>query len=427
MDGWIGWGLAACLVIAFLVFVHRPVQTYIARLWLDTDSAQARLLVASSPDSPFRLRGVGELFWEDEAQRQFRMRYEHNPNVEMSCRITSAEDDPVLLLEGAYFDVRRQAFFDPFFSETQFLAVDGGTEVTTTLTIVRSALLPIRWGRIVLPLSLWFLPRMLQDALARRRAEIGAPPPRKSRELSGLSRLLAPIGGWKPLINLAAILWFLYDLGLWPGLVMLATILFHEGGHWLSMRRHGHHLAKMMLVPFLGGVAYSSEPMADDGADAEMTLMGPAAGLVLALLAYAAGRMAENEWLIVASAFAAVINGFNLAPIPPLDGGRYAQLLLRRFGETIWRFVSLALVVAGIGVSYWLGSTLLMVLFVFYGTALAFARPKVTTRPALTSRQTALSLVAYLVLVGLHLWLIGVTTDWELDPDLWVILVAGLL
>lgn len=54
-----------------------------------------------------------------------------------------------------------------------------------------------------------------------------------------------------------------------------ATLVFHEFGHWLAMRLTGQTAPRMMLVPFLGGVAIPNKPHVSRLNEAFCFLMGP--------------------------------------------------------------------------------------------------------------------------------------------------------
>jgi Zn-dependent protease len=106
-----------------------------------------------------------------------------------------------------------------------------------------------------------------------------------------------------------------------------------------------------------------------------------------------------------------VINGLNLLPVPPLDGGQVMPLLLRRFGQKVVTAVSLLLVLAGAALAWWMSSILMLVLIVALGTMIALNPPRGVVRPAMSIGATLAVLLAYLALLAAHIALVIMITD----------------
>lgn len=120
----------------------------------------------------------------------------------------------------------------------------------------------------------------------------------------------------------------LTDLG-----VLVTVLLVHEAGHLLGMRLFGFSDLKMFFLPFLGAAASGRKPAASAVEHAIVSLLGPLPGLVLALaLSFVAdiGKFPDGPLPPLANfvLMLVLINGFNLLPILPLDGGRFFQTLL---------------------------------------------------------------------------------------------------
>ncbi len=274
--------------------------------------------------------------------------------------------------------------------------------VTTDLTFVRESLLAGFGMRLSFPFLGVFLRGRMEEIIRKQIADRGIQQSGTVRLEGGWHRLVERVGGWPFVLSVAAILWFVIDLGLWPGLMLIATIVAHEGGHLWSMRRHGVP-AKATLVPFFGGLAYGSKPMPSDASDAEMILMGPVFGFGFGALLFGLAQiLPEQEFWLAASGMALIVNGFNLLPILPLDGGQLMPLLLRRFGQQVVTGVSLGMVAAGVGLAWWLSSVVLLVLIVALGTMIAFSAPRGITRPAMSTTTAMTVLAAYLGLILAH-------------------------
>jgi Zn-dependent protease len=110
--------------------------------------------------------------------------------------------------------------------------------------------------------------------------------------------------------------------------ILIVVILIHEAGHWLSMRYFGYRDLRMFFIPFFGA-AVSGKPTAASGTQAAIvSLMGPAPGIFIGV----ACGLLYVKWpqpLLYKYALTSVfLNGFNLLPIYPLDGGRFMEAVL---------------------------------------------------------------------------------------------------
>ncbi len=172
-------------------------------------------------------------------------------------------------------------------------------------------------------------------------AALSLPQPRTNGStilvLSFVAFLLASSGGTS-----------LTDVGLIVGI-----LLFHEGGHLVGMRLFGFSDLRMFFLPFVGAAVSGSKPGASAVEHAVVSLMGPVPGLLLALaLSFATevGRYPDQPLPVMAQLvlMLVLINGFNLLPILPLDGGRlFGDLLFARTPALDVAFRLLA--IAGLG------------------------------------------------------------------------------
>src|SRR5579859_2421271 len=110
-----------------------------------------------------------------------------------------------------------------------------------------------------------------------------------------------------------------------PGLLLLMAVLsIHEGGHALGMILFGYRDVRVFFVPFLGAVAGGRKIDAPAWQRGIVLLLGPLPGIFLSFLLLSAPAVG------LARVFAVqllLVNGFNLLPFYPLDGGGFVQLL----------------------------------------------------------------------------------------------------
>ncbi len=156
------------------------------------------------------------------------------------------------------------------------------------------------------------------------------------------------------LLAILACGWWAWSFGPWLALALVVGLVAHEAGHVAVMRAFGDRSSAFYFVPFLGGVAIGRMNHAQDWRHAAMVLGGPVAGLGSALVAGGLGWLLGNDFLLACGAFFAAINLFNLLPIPPLDGGQLALIVLRSMVPApVLRHVGTALMGGGFVLALW--------------------------------------------------------------------------
>lgn len=127
-------------------------------------------------------------------------------------------------------------------------------------------------------------------------------------------------------VSLGAFIWTMRDNGPLGIGVIVGVLLLHELGHFAAMKAFGYRDMKMFFIPFFGA-AVSGKPSNPNGWQAGVvSLAGPVPGLVLgaALLPF----VGESRWQAVAVISLVFVNGLNLLPFVPLDGGRLLGTVL---------------------------------------------------------------------------------------------------
>ncbi|MEM7221426.1 MAG: site-2 protease family protein [Pseudomonadota bacterium] len=165
----------------------------------------------------------------------------------------------------------------------------------------------------------------------------------------------------------------------WVGALVLAVVLVvHEFGHWLAMRLTGQPAPRLMLIPFLGGVAVANHPHRSQFDDALCALMGPGfsvlpcLGLLVAVVALvppvvgadysdpilamrAHGGLIAVALLLVVG----VVNALQLLPVLPLDGGQVLRAMIQSFSGHWARRILLLITCAGMAAFGWIGDYIL--------------------------------------------------------------------
>jgi Zn-dependent protease len=110
-------------------------------------------------------------------------------------------------------------------------------------------------------------------------------------------------------------------------LLAITSIVFvHEMGHLIAMRVFGYKDTSVLFIPFLGGLATGSKREISQYQSAIVILAGPLPGILAgSILLFSGSFSPEINWY---GTVIILLNGLNLLPIYPLDGG---QLLNRVF------------------------------------------------------------------------------------------------
>ncbi len=110
--------------------------------------------------------------------------------------------------------------------------------------------------------------------------------------------------------------------------ILLGTIFLHEMGHYFGMVLFGYRDVRMFFVPFFGAAVSGRKHGAPAWQQLIVVFLGPLPGIVLAGVLYAFARPDPDVRLREAIYLLIGLNGLNLLPLLPLDGGRIVNLLL---------------------------------------------------------------------------------------------------
>ncbi len=152
----------------------------------------------------------------------------------------------------------------------------------------------------------------------------------------------------------------------WSRLLILIPVLaFHELGHYLAMRYFNYRNVQMFFIPFFGAAVTGQHYNVPGWKKAIVALAGPVPGIILALPVAVVGLILEQRPVIDLALMMLILNGFNLLPFLPLDGGWVAHgvLFVRHPAlDAVFR------VVAGLcllGIAFLMGAWLLIGVAIF--------------------------------------------------------------
>ncbi|WP_423415744.1 site-2 protease family protein [Hyphomicrobium sp. B1] len=152
----------------------------------------------------------------------------------------------------------------------------------------------------------------------------------------------------------------LFDMS--TAVILLLVVLLHELGHVLAMRWVGIPVRGIYFIPFFGGVAVGEGFGKSEAVRGFVALMGPAGSMLTTGIFFWLSLQNDDPFLADLVLLSAVVNGLNLLPILPLDGGRILQALTSRLSPRGARAIHGALLLVGVGLAAWFGDYLLMAL-----------------------------------------------------------------
>jgi Zn-dependent protease len=110
--------------------------------------------------------------------------------------------------------------------------------------------------------------------------------------------------------------------------LVIPILLFHELGHYLAMRVFGYRNLKMFFVPFLGAAVIGKHYNVPGWKKAVVALMGPLPGIIIGAGLGVGGFIFHQTKVMEAALLMIILNGFNLLPFLPLDGGWVVHAVL---------------------------------------------------------------------------------------------------
>lgn len=204
--------------------------------------------------------------------------------------------------------------------------------------------------RITAPLGL-----RTQAWLAKTEAEA-----REGTGPGGLSRWVAQAAWF-----LAALASFWWLAGWKDAAILSVLIVLHELGHALAMWMTGRGVRFIALIPFIGGMAAPRRRYESDAQMAFVALMGPGLSLLPAIGLIWYAYSADSQLAVHAAVLVAIINGINLLPLTPLDGGVVMSALMRAIHRRLALAVAWLGTSAGMVAAFYFQSVLLAIVFVF--------------------------------------------------------------
>ncbi|MBV9759844.1 MAG: site-2 protease family protein [Acidobacteriaceae bacterium] len=174
--------------------------------------------------------------------------------------------------------------------------------------------------------------RGIQREIDKLNRRLSPSPNSWTKRLGPLGVLLAALAKFKTaaflllakakfLISILAFIGVYWSLfGWWFAVGLTGSVLLHEMGHYLMVRRFGFNAQLPMFLPGFGAYVKWNGANVDPGIRAQISLAGPLFGFFSGLMAYGIFLSThQTVWLAVAQ-FAGWINLLNLIPAFIFDG-----------------------------------------------------------------------------------------------------------
>ena len=210
-------------------------------------------------------------------------------------------------------------------------------------------------------------------------------------QLAALSDLLNPKPRWtNAALLLAVSLVAFVSVGAtqwsWDSVAIIVGVLFvHELGHYAMMRLFNYQNLKMFFIPFFGAAVSGRNFNVKGWQKALVSLMGPMPGILIGTSLAILGGLADHPLVSRVGFITVLINGINLLPVLPLDGGWYLNAIL--FCRNVWFEISFRVLAVIVLIGYSLQSG--QALWRYIGLAMAVSLPQSIRIARITHRLRA--------------------------------------
>ncbi|MBS0189729.1 MAG: site-2 protease family protein [Phycisphaerales bacterium] len=116
--------------------------------------------------------------------------------------------------------------------------------------------------------------------------------------------------------------------------MLVGILLLHELGHFVAMKFFGYSNLRMFFIPGFGAAVSGQHYNVAAWKKVIVALMGPLPGIAISIPLAFAGAWTHQRFVVELAVMMLFLNGFNLLPILPLDGGRVAHVIL--FSRNFW-------------------------------------------------------------------------------------------
>jgi Zn-dependent protease len=164
--------------------------------------------------------------------------------------------------------------------------------------------------------------------------------------------------------------------------ILVGVLAFHELGHYVTMRCFGYRNLRMFFIPFFGAAVSGQHYDIAGWKKVLVALAGPLPGILIGVPLGVAGLILRERTLVEVALLMLILNGFNLLPFLPLDGGWvvHAVLFVRHpLLDVVFRLVA-ALCILGLAALLKAWFLLAVAVFMLLEIPLASRRARIAYR-----------------------------------------------
>jgi Zn-dependent protease len=198
--------------------------------------------------------------------------------------------------------------------------------------------------------------------------------------------------------------------------LLLVLLVIHEAGHAVAMRAVDLPVQGIYFIPFFGGVAVAAAPHRSEAERGFVALMGPGFSL-LTTGAFVGAAYLTNEPLFEHLAFlSAILNGLNLAPVLPLDGGHVVDSALSNSDPEFAAIINILSLFVGVGVSVYFEWYMLTALLLITAPWLFKSAKRPRRTEPITEASRNWLVAGYLATVGFYVAIVAHYMKFGLAP-----------
>ena len=141
---------------------------------------------------------------------------------------------------------------------------------------------------------------------------------------------------------------------------LVAVLLLHELGHFSMMKLFKYENVRMLFIPLMGAFVQGSKERYSQKESVLVVGLGPLPGILLGCLGLFLSSIYKEDWMVLLSFILIFINGVNLLPIDPLDGGQLLKLLVIKQRDLYLMIFALISSLLLIGIGFYLNDWMII-------------------------------------------------------------------
>lgn len=176
-----------------------------------------------------------------------------------------------------------------------------------------------------------------------------------------------PSNTWKVVLAIVSLIAFTYVYNIKFAIILMATLGFHEYGHLWAMNKCGLKTKGFYFIPLVGGIAIGEGKATTRAQEVFFVLAGPIFGLAMTAVTISLYQLTQNPLWATAAWWMALVNFFNLVPIHPLDGGRFAFSIASSINKKLSLFVKASGPVIAVAIYFFIARSPVFLFLAFIG------------------------------------------------------------